>query len=58
MTVSVPGSSLAAMPAHRAVAHAIRDREPRAAETAMRELLRMTAADIDRALRTADRGTG
>jgi DNA-binding FadR family transcriptional regulator len=58
LTVSVPGSSLAAMPAHRAAAHAIRDREPRAAESAMRELLRMTAADIDRALRTADRGTG
>jgi DNA-binding FadR family transcriptional regulator len=58
MTVSVPGSSLAAMPAHRAVAHAIRDREPRAAESAMHELLRMTAVDIDRALRTAGRGTG
>jgi DNA-binding FadR family transcriptional regulator len=58
LTVSVPGSSLAAMPAHWAVARAISDHEPRAAESAMRELLRMTAADIDRALHAADRGTG
>ena len=58
LTVSVPGSSLAAMPAHWAVARAIRDHEPRAAECAMRELLRMTAADIERALHAADRGTG
>jgi DNA-binding FadR family transcriptional regulator len=58
LTVSVPGSSLAAMPAHWAVARAIRDHEPRAAECAMRELLRVTAADIERALRTANRGSG
>jgi GntR family galactonate operon transcriptional repressor len=58
LTVSVPGSSLAAMPAHWAVAHAIRDHEPRAAECAMRELLRMTAVDIERALHAANRGTG
>ena len=58
MTVSVSGSSLAAMPAHWAVAHAIHNREPRVAESAMRELLRMTAADIDRALHAVDRGTG
>jgi GntR family transcriptional regulator, galactonate operon transcriptional repressor len=58
LTVSVPGSSRAAMPAHWAVAHAVRDHEPRAAECAMRELLRMTAADIERALHAADRGTG
>jgi GntR family transcriptional regulator, galactonate operon transcriptional repressor len=57
LTVSVRGSSLAAMPPHRAVAHAIRDREPRTAESAMRELLRMTAADIEFALHSADRGT-
>jgi DNA-binding FadR family transcriptional regulator len=57
LTVSVPGSSLAAMPAHWAVAGAIRDREPPAAETAMRDLLRVTAADIERALRAADRAT-
>jgi DNA-binding FadR family transcriptional regulator len=44
------------MPAHWAVAHAIRDREPEAAESAMRDLLRLTAADIERALHTADRG--
>ena len=56
MTVSVPGSSLAAMPAHWAVARGIEDREPRVAESAMRELLRMTAADIERALHAADRG--
>jgi DNA-binding FadR family transcriptional regulator len=58
LTVSVPGSSLAAMPAHWAVAHAIRDHGPQAAESAMRELLRMTAADIERALQATDRGTG
>jgi hypothetical protein len=40
------------------VARSIRDREPRAAEHSMRELLRMTAADIERALHAADRGTG
>jgi DNA-binding FadR family transcriptional regulator len=57
-TVSVPGSSLAAMPSHWAVARAISDREPQAAEGAMRELLRTTAADIERALHAADRGTG
>ena len=58
LTVSVPGSSLAAMPAHWAVARAIRDHEPRAAEDSMRELLRVTAADIERGLQAADRGTG
>jgi GntR family transcriptional regulator, galactonate operon transcriptional repressor len=58
LTVSVPGSSLAAMPEHWAVARSIRDREPRSAERSMRELLHMTAADIDRALHAADRGTG
>jgi DNA-binding FadR family transcriptional regulator len=54
LTVSIPGSSLAAMPTHRAVARAIGDREPRAAEAAMRELLRLTAVDIERALHAAD----
>jgi DNA-binding FadR family transcriptional regulator len=58
LTVSVPGSSLAAMPAHWAVARSIRDHEPQAAECAMRELLSLTAADIERALHAADRGTG
>lgn len=58
LTASVPGSSRAAMPAHQAVARAIADRRPRAAESAMRELLRVTAADIERALRAAERATG
>jgi GntR family galactonate operon transcriptional repressor len=58
LTVSVAGSSLAAMPAHWAVAHAIRDHEPRAAERAMHELLCTTARDIERALHAAERGTG
>ena len=58
LTVSVPGSSLAAMPAHWAVARAIRDHDPRAAEDSMHELLRVTAADIERGLQAADRGTG
>jgi DNA-binding FadR family transcriptional regulator len=58
LTVSVPGSSLAAMPAHWSVARAIRDHEPGAAESAMRELLCVTAADIERALRAADRESG
>jgi GntR family galactonate operon transcriptional repressor len=52
LTVSVRGSSVAAMPAHRAVAHAIRDRDPLAASGAMRELLHLTTLDIERALRT------
>lgn len=58
LTVTVPGSSLAAMPAHQNVAAAIRDRDPGAAESAMRDLLRVTATDIARALHVADRGTG
>jgi DNA-binding FadR family transcriptional regulator len=58
LTVSVPGSSLAAMPAHWAVARAIGDHDRRAAECAMRELLRATAADIERALHAVERGTG
>lgn len=56
LTVSVRGSSVAAMPAHRAVASAIGDRDSRAAECAMRELLRVTAADLERALESVDRG--
>lgn len=56
LTVSVPGSSLAAMPAHWVVARAIGDHEPRAAERAMRDLLHTTAADINRALQTTERG--
>jgi GntR family transcriptional regulator, galactonate operon transcriptional repressor len=56
LTVSVPGSSIAAMPAHWAVAHSIRGREPQEAENAMRELLRRTAEDIERALQVVDRG--
>src|SRR5918997_449134 len=58
LTVSVPGSSLAAMPAHWAVARAISDHEPRAAESAMRELLHVTAVDIEQVLRAADRVIG
>ena len=58
LTVSVPGSSLAAMPAHWAVARAIGDHDRRTAECAMRELLRATAADIERALHAVERGTG
>jgi GntR family galactonate operon transcriptional repressor len=57
LTVRVRGSSVAAMPAHRAVACAIRDHDPLGAECAMRELLRVTADDIASALRTADRGS-
>jgi DNA-binding FadR family transcriptional regulator len=58
LTVSIPGSSLAAMPAHRVVVRAISDRQPRAAEAAMHELLRVTAVDIERILHATDRGTG
>jgi GntR family galactonate operon transcriptional repressor len=57
LTVSVPGSSRAAMPAHWEVARAISDHDPRAAERSMRELLRATAADIEYALHAAERGT-
>jgi len=56
LTVSVRGSSLAAMPAHQAVARAIHERDPRAAERAMRDLLHATTLDIERALHAADRG--
>lgn len=55
LTVSVPGSSLAAMPAHWEVVRAISDREPDAAEIGMRELLHLTTVDIDRVLHAADR---
>ena len=58
LTVSVPGSSLAGMPTHWAVARAIADHEPQAAESAMRELLCVTAADIERVLQATNRGTG
>ncbi len=58
LTVSIPGSSLAAMPAHRILVDAISNRDPAAAEAAMHQLLRHTAADIERALHTADRETG
>ena len=58
LTVTVPGSSLAAMPAHWAVAHAIGERDPGAAERAMRELLWVTASDIGQALRASERDTG
>lgn len=54
LTASVPGSSRAAMPAHWAVARGIADRQPRAAESAMRQLLHLTAVDIERALRAGD----
>jgi GntR family galactonate operon transcriptional repressor len=57
LTIRVRGSSVAAMPAHQAVARAIADRDTCAAECAMRELLRVTAEDIERALHAADRGT-
>jgi DNA-binding FadR family transcriptional regulator len=58
LTVTVPGSSLAAMPAHQAVARAIADHDPRAAERAMSALLLVTAADIERALRATGRQIG
>jgi DNA-binding FadR family transcriptional regulator len=53
-TISVPGSSLAAMPEHRAIARAIHDRDRVGAEGAMRNLLRRTASDIEQALRSLD----
>ncbi len=56
LTTSIPGSSVAAMAEHRAVAEAIGTGAPRAAEDAMRALLRRTAADIDRALRGLGEG--
>lgn len=58
LTASIPGSSLAAMPAHRVLVQAISDRSPRAAESAMHELLRLTAADIERVLHAADHDAG
>ncbi len=56
LTATVPGSSRAAMPTHWAVARAIAGRAPRTAETAMRDLLQVTAADIERALRAPEPG--
>ena len=54
VTASVPGTSKASTPLHWAVYEAIRDRDPPAAEGAMRELLERTAEDIHRVLHATD----
>jgi DNA-binding FadR family transcriptional regulator len=50
VTSRLPGANLAAMPVHRAVIEAIRKRDERAAEEAMRKLVILTTDDVHRAL--------
>ncbi|MBA3346375.1 MAG: FadR family transcriptional regulator, partial [Gemmatimonadales bacterium] len=50
ITVHVPGGSAGSMPWHWDIVEAIRDRDGDSAEVRMRELLRRTAADIDRVI--------
>lgn len=49
VTSHLPGADEAAMPAHQAVAEAIRNRDEQAAEEAMRKLVIATTEDIQRA---------
>ena len=44
------------MPTHWGVTRAIRDRDSRAADRAMRALINHTAGDLDRALHRSDNG--
>lgn len=46
VTSRLPGANLAAMPVHRAVMEAIRQRDEQAAEEAMRKLVLLTTEDI------------
>jgi DNA-binding FadR family transcriptional regulator len=46
-TSRLPGRVRAALPKHRAILDAIRDRDPRAAAAAMRRLVQTTARDVD-----------
>ncbi|HLI05030.1 MAG TPA: FadR/GntR family transcriptional regulator [Ktedonobacteraceae bacterium] len=50
ITSRLPGANLAAMPVHRAVMEAIRQRDEQAAEASMRKLVILTTDDIHRAL--------
>jgi GntR family transcriptional regulator, galactonate operon transcriptional repressor len=50
VTSRLPGANLAAMPVHRAVMEAIRERDERTADEAMHKLVILTAEDIHRAL--------
>lgn len=50
VTSRLPGANLAAMPLHWSVAEAIRKGDEQAAEEAMRQLVILTAGDIQRAL--------
>ncbi|HEY6409514.1 MAG TPA: FadR/GntR family transcriptional regulator [Ktedonobacteraceae bacterium] len=50
VTSRLPGANLAAMPVHRAVMEAIRERDERTADEAMHKLVILTADDIHRAL--------
>ncbi len=53
-TTRAPGRAKAALPKHRAILDAIRDRDPHGAATAMRHLVQSTAREID-ALKTRPR---
>jgi GntR family galactonate operon transcriptional repressor len=51
VTIEVPGSAAAHLPLHKAVVEAIRERDPDAAERAMRKLIERVQSDIDRYFR-------
>ncbi len=48
VTIEVPGSATAHLPLHKVLVEAIREREPDAAESAMRKLIERVQSDIDR----------
>jgi DNA-binding FadR family transcriptional regulator len=56
LTITIPGSSLGGMPTHWGVTRAIRDRDPGAADRAMRALISHTAGDLERALHRSENG--
>jgi len=58
ITVKIPAGPSASMPLHRAIAEAIAEHDAAAAEDRMRDLLRMTAADITAVLHPAEAGAG
>jgi DNA-binding FadR family transcriptional regulator len=56
VTVETPGSSEAHLPLHKDLVEAIRERNPQAAESAMRKLIERVQSDIDRFVQKNDPG--
>jgi DNA-binding FadR family transcriptional regulator len=54
VTSHLPGANRLAMPLHRTVAEAIRQRDDQVAENTMRQIVTLTARDIQRALDNKD----